>query len=398
MKLIRTAYSPKTGNPLSGLLWASSFYIVLTISLLFSGPVFAHKASDSYLSITSQEHQLKGQWDIALRDLDYALGLDDNGDRRITWGELQAHHPQIAAYALSRLGIQADGRDCTLEITDHLVDNHTDGAYAVLQFNVKCPEAVRELAVDYRLLFDLDPSHRGLLRLEQSGQTQTAVFSPKQPTRNFPLAEPSTWREFMDYVQEGVWHIWQGYDHILFLISLLLPAVVWRNQRRWYPVLRFKTAFVEVLKIVTAFTFAHSITLSLAVLGYINLPSRWVESIIAASVLLAALNNIYPIVLRRIWVAAFMFGLIHGLGFANVLIDLGLPKATLAIALLGFNLGVELGQFAIVGLFLPVAFTMRETWLYQRISIGIGSWVIAIIAVFWLVDRSLGLGWAGVID
>ncbi|MDD2722457.1 MAG: HupE/UreJ family protein [Methylovulum sp.] len=364
---------------------------------LLAMPVLAHKPSDSYLSISVQEQTVSGQWDIALRDLDYALGLDDNGDNRITWGEAQQHQAQIDAYALAHLAISTKHQVCRLAPVNHQVDKHTDGAYAVLQFAVVCPTAVRVLSVDYRLFFDLDPSHRGLLRLQNQGQTQTAVLSPEQPMRELQLGTRSNWRAFSEFAQEGVWHIWIGYDHILFLISLLLPAVLWRVDSGWQPVRQFRTAFIEVAKIVTAFTLAHSITLSLATLQVLNVPSRWVESAIAASVLLAALNNIYPLVLKRIWLVAFGFGLIHGLGFASVLTDLGLPGDALALALVGFNLGVEAGQFAIVTVFLPLAFYLRQTWYYQRLTVGIGSWLIAVVAVFWLLDRSLDLGWAQLI-
>jgi len=136
-----------------------------------------------------------------------------------------------------------------------------------------------------------------------------------------------------------VWHIWIGFDHILFLLSLLLPAVLAFGGGRWQAVERFAPAFWDVFKIVTSFTVAHSITLSLAALGVISLPSRLVESAIATSVVLAALNNVFPLVHGRRWMVAFFFGLVHGFGFASVLRDLGLPQNALLIALVGFNLG-----------------------------------------------------------
>lgn len=360
---------------------------------LVSAPVCAHKPSDSYLYLQVQEQSIQGQWDIALRDLDYAIGLDGNSDGQITWGELRTRHEVLAAYALSHLSISSDSSPCIIRDGEQLVDRHSDGAYAVLRFSVACNAMPRVLNLSYQLFFNLDPSHRGLLRLQQQGNTQTAVFSPEQPGRDFELATLTPWREFLEFAQEGVWHIWIGYDHILFLLSLLLPAVVWREAKSWRAVTCFRPAFMDVLKIVTAFTVAHSITLSLATLGVINLPSRWVESAIAASVLLAAINNLYPVVLSRVWVIAFGFGLIHGLGFASVLTDLGLPSGSLVTALVGFNLGVETGQFAIVSVFLPLAFILRHTWLYQRLTLNFGSLLIAAVALFWLLDRSFNLGW-----
>ena len=142
---------------------------------------------------------------------------------------------------------------------------------------------------------------------------------------------------------------------------------------------------------VTAFTVAHSITLSLAALGVLSLPSRLVASTIAASVVLAALNNLRPLVLGRRWLVAFCFGLIHGFGFASVLADLGLPQDALLLALVGFNLGVEVGQLCIVIAFLPLAFLARGSLLYRRgVMIG-GSALITLIAAVWFIERAFDL-------
>jgi len=140
-------------------------------------------------------------------------------------------------------------------------------------------------------------------------------------------------------------------------------------------------------------SFAHSITLSLATLGVFRFPSRLVESTIAASVIVAALNNIRPVLAERGWIVAFSFGLVHGFGFANVLMDLGLAPQTLALALVGFNLGVELGQLAIVGAFLPLAFWLRDSWAYQRLTFRLGSAIIALLAATWMVERMFDIKW-----
>jgi hypothetical protein len=177
----------------------------------------------------------------------------------------------------------------------------------------------------------------------------------------------------------------------LFLLSLLLPAVFLREAGRWVPAQRFKPVFWDVLKVVTAFTVAHSITLSLAALEIIALPSRLVESVIAASVVFAALNNLYPLVNERRWLMAFVFGLIHGFGFASVLTDLGLPRDALVSSLFGFNVGVELGQLAIVAGFLPVAFYLRNTRFYLRGVFVLGSWLTMLVALIWLLERAFDL-------
>lgn len=364
----------------------------LLLGGLWAGSAAAHKPSDSYLTLQVAGGAVQGRWDIALRDLDFAIGLDADGNGEITWGELRARHDTIAAYALARLAVQGDGAACRLQPEgQQQVDSHTDGAYTVLRFAVLCPHTPAQLTVDYRLFADLDPQHRGLLRLDAAGSSRSAVLSPEAPTQSFVLQAPDRWRQFVDYVVEGVWHIWIGFDHILFLLSLLLPAVLVWQQRRWQPVSTFRAAFTDVLKIVTAFTLAHSITLSLATLGVVALPSRWVESAIAASVVLAALNNLRPLVEGRRWLVAFAFGLIHGFGFASVLADLGLPQGALALALVGFNVGVELGQLAIVTAFLPLAYLLRRTRLYRHAVLGLGSLLIALLAAAWFVERAFDL-------
>ena len=365
--------------------------LVLLLSVWVTAPADAHKPSDAYLALSVEGDHVTGQWDIALRDLDFAIGLDADGNGEITWGEVKAKHKEIAAYALARLRIAADGASCSTTVREHLIDNHSDGAYEVMRFSADCPAAPEVLTIKYTLLFDLDPQHRGLLRLEEQGRTHTAIFSPEHDTWRLEGHSVALGRQFFEYFRTGVWHIWTGFDHILFLCSLLLPVVLERGRGRWQAVTTFHPAFFEVLRIVTAFTISHSITLSLAVLGFITLPSRLTESTIAASVVIAALNNLYPLIEKRLWIVAFLFGLVHGLGFANVLTDLALPKPALAVSLVSFNLGVEAGQLAIVAAFLPLAYLTRRSWLYPRLVVGAGSLGIAAVASVWLIERSLNV-------
>lgn len=365
--------------------------VLLCLSFFVLQTSHAHKPSDSYLTLTVSGGKVAGQWDIALRDLDFAIGLDANGDAEITWGEVRAKQSEIAAYALSRLMLSSEGKSCPLRIVDHLIDDHTDGAYAVLRFEAECGPPLETLQAQYGLFFDIDPQHKGLLRLEYEGASSTAIFSPEKARQQFALGKQSRVAQVVDYLREGVWHIWIGFDHILFLLALLLPAVAFRRMGEWQAVDAFKPAFWSVLKIVTAFTIAHSITLSLATLGVVSLPSRWVESAIAASVVVAALNNVFPLFSDRRWTMAFAFGLIHGFGFASVLADLGLPQDALILALVGFNIGVEVGQLAIVTVFLPMAFATRRTVFYRRLVLLGGSLAIAVLAGVWLVERAFDM-------
>jgi hypothetical protein len=365
--------------------------LVAVLLALAASAAQAHKPSDSYLAIAVEGTEIKGQWDIALRDLDFAIGLDDNGDGDITWGEVKAHHAEIAAYSLARLRLRMAGAECPVRATEFLADDHSDGAYSVMRFGGSCKTEAGAIEIAYSLFADIDPQHKGLLRLEHGGGTRTGIFSPERATQTFELEKISALTQFVDYAREGVWHIWIGFDHILFLLSLLLPAVLAYGGGRWQAVERFAPAFWDVFKIVTSFTVAHSITLTLAALGVVSLPSRLVESAIATSVVLAALNNVFPVVHGRRWMVAFFFGLVHGFGFASVLRDLGLPQNALLIALVGFNLGVEAGQLAIVSGFLPAAYGLRATWLYRRLVFTGGSLAIAVVAGIWLVERAFNM-------
>jgi len=249
------------------------------------------------------------------------------------------------------------------------------------------------LTLTYDAFFDIDPKHRGLLRLVADGSPQLAVFGPATTTQTINLQGSDHRNPFFTFLQEGVWHIWSGYDHILFLLALLLPGVLLRRDGFWQPVAAARPAFINVLKVVTAFTVAHSITLSLSVLGWVHLPTRLVESAIAASVVVAAFNNLVPFFAERGWLVAFGFGLLHGFGFANALRDLGLHPGQLAATLFGFNLGVELGQLAIVAVFFPLALSLRELLFYQRYILRFGSVAIMLVASTWLAERVLDFKW-----
>jgi hypothetical protein len=271
-----------------------------------------------------------------------------------------------------------------------LVDEHVDGHYVVLQLKADCVRRAEQIVAHYSLLFDVDPNHRGLLDVRANGVSQASILSKDSQVSAVNLAAANRFQQFASFVSEGVWHIWKGYDHILFLLTLLLPAVVIYLQGQWEPRPSMRDALIDILKVVTAFTLAHSLTLSLAVNGLVHVPSRLVESGIALTVLLGALNNLYPLVRGRRWLVAFVFGLVHGLGFASVLADLGLQSWNLAIALIGFNAGVELGQLSIVLIFIPVAYLSRGSFFYRRVFMPGGAVAISLIAAYWLYMRASG--------
>ena len=373
--------------PLSFELYALSFALLLLALLGVTPEAHAHRTSDSYLALTVEEGRLSGKWDIGIADLAPIVGLKPGSGTILSAADIQTCLERAAGYAVPRLQISGDGRPGTVRVTETKLEHHTDGVFAALRFAVDGLHDVRELEIQYRLFFDDDPLHRGLMMVEEGERNQTAVFHLESPRQVFRLTSVSRTKEFAVFFREGVRHIWTGYDHVLFLLALLLPAVLRRSEDRWLGVERFRPALVSVVKIVTAFTLAHSITLTLAALQVVNLPSRWVESAIAASVMLAAANNLRPFFRGREWLVTFAFGLVHGLGFASALGELGLRRENLWPTLAAFNLGVEGGQLVIVAAFLPVAYRLRATALYQRALLIGGSVAILLIAVGWLIER-----------
>jgi len=422
---------------------------LIAATLLAVAPfAHAHKASDAYVTLHVDGATVDARIDIALRDLDRDLALDTNADDQLSWKEVRTRWADIAALARDDIRLSADGTRCTPDpastpVTDAntpALTEHSDGTYAVLRTQWHCAAPVQALSVEYELFARTDPTHRGIARVSRTDGAadapapQLAVLSPGNGWHRFklpplPAATVSTGEtpapvalpvpapsprpdadtatvddaptsSFFGFVREGVHHILIGYDHILFLLSLLLPSVWIRSaftdprtgvsRTRWIPSNNLRLALTNVLKVVTAFTVAHSITLALSVLDIVNPPSRWVESIIAASVVLAALNNIWPLISEARWKLTFVFGLVHGFGFASALKDAGLDKGALAAPLVGFNVGVEIGQLCIVAVVLPIAWSLRGTRTYRG-TFAAGSLAIAGVAGLWLVQRAFDL-------
>ena len=398
----------------------------LLLSLLAAAPAAAHKSSDAYLFFDQQPERTTLRWDIALRDLDQALPLDADGNRELTWGEVRAAWPSIDALALASLAVPG----CAFEITGHALEQRNDGAYAVLQMSAPCQMAAGA-ALHYSLFVDLDPTHRGIVRHTVAGASpslrmlvpaaipaavRAAVASAALPAASSasaasaadlsapaaaPVAAgaaPAAARPALaadahnpSFIGEGVHHILTGYDHLLFLLCLLLPSVLRRRTGTapgWTAVAGWRDALLPVAKTVTLFTLAHSVTLALAALGWVKLSPSFVEPAIAATIMLAAFDNLRPWLLRwRGWVT-FCFGLIHCFGFAGVLGELQLPPAQFGWALFQFNFGLELGQLSLVLTVVPLLFLLRRRPVYVPLVLRAGSGLALLLAAVWLVERT----------
>lgn len=349
----------------------------------------AHKSSDAYLSWHIDGAKIEQRIDIALRDLDRELELDADDDGQLRWGEVRRRWTEIAGQAAAGVRVTADGRTCeTVGTAAPQLDEHTDGRYAVVQQTLRCAGPVGVLDVDYALFASSDATHRGMARFGE----HSAVLVPGAGLQHF-VVDPGQgaagrMSRFLGFVAEGVHHIAVGLDHILFLVTLLMVAVWRRDGTGWVPRTSAASAWRETLRLVTAFTVAHSLTLGLAAAGVLAPPARWVESLIAASVVVAALDNLWLFIPLPRWTMASLFGLVHGFGFAGPLQALGLQRGALAVPLLGFNLGVEIGQLALVAVLLPLACLLRHARGYRVGVVRGGSAAIASVAMVWMLERS----------
>jgi len=355
------------------------------VLLLAASTALAHDPSRSLLTLAVERNEVHGRLDVSLRDLEDAIGLDSDGDYAITWREVEHRRLEVERYVLRRVAIAADGASCTLGASLSAVDTHGGATYAVLDLRAECAGAPRQLRVEYGLLFDVDGAHRSLVQIGSGAATTTAVLSAEHPSIEVEVAKLSAWSGLGRFVAEGVWHIWHGYDHLAFVLLLLVPIVLGPRGGRE---LGARAAVGEILRVVTAFTLAHSITLALATLGVVNVPSRVIESVIALSVLVAAVLNVAPSVPRLGARLAFCFGLVHGLGFATALRDLGTGGAGMLVSLAGFNLGVEAGQLAVVSAAMPILLTARRMrgWPPQALKWSCSA-ACGALAVVWILQR-----------
>lgn len=312
-----------------------------------------------------------------------ALGIDGDGDGAITWGELRSRHEVIEAWLAARLTFTSGGEDCALRPIEHLVDRHTDGAYAVVRFTVVCPTAGRGLEVRYDLLFDLDPTHRGLLTADLGGEVVTEVLSPQHRTVLLGGSGEAAGRGFPGFFVLGGEHLLLGFDHLLFLLVLLLPPA-------FRPTVDGRRTAWQLAGILSAFTLAHGISLAAATTGLVEIPARLVESGIALTILLAAIDNLRPWLPGPRVLTVFAFGLVHGLGFAGTLAPLELPTLSLMQALLGFNLGIEVAQLLVAVVFLTSARALEGVGMVPRHALGAGSLFAVAVAGPWFVARALG--------
>ena len=324
---------------------SSKLTIPLLASLLLLAPAtaLAHSSSVAYSELVVRGRDLDYTFQISATDLYEAVGVDK--DRPVTKDEVTGARERLARYLVERVHVTSGGDGCAPELPGELsfLDN-ADGFFAIVAIRYRCARLITEASVRYDLFFDVDPRHQGIARIafdeEDKGEQ---VF--RSDARTVTLRRDLTiWDHAREYLLLGVEHIFTGYDHLSFLFGLLVVVGSFglRGGAR------------RVVSVVTAFTLAHSLTLIASALGWVALPSKIVEPAIALSIAYVGVENLVNRTPRRRWLLTFAFGLVHGFGFASVLREIGLPQRGLLVSLVSFNVGVELGQLAVVAAVLPL--------------------------------------------
>ncbi|MFO1161956.1 MAG: HupE/UreJ family protein [Reyranellaceae bacterium] len=343
------------------MMWAKALIavVVAAVSHVF-GTAAAHEGGTTgYATVT-----------VAGQGVRYALSLSAEG-----LGEKARDLRGFSAAIARHVGIAADGRACSAVPAETRPESAARPTIEVVVLYA-CAAAIHDLTIRDGVDALLGPDHHTIADIQWPGGTRRVVFEKDKREASIAIAgSDSAGREpvgtFVSFLRMGVEHIIGGVDHLLFLVALLaLSRGLW-----------------QTVSIVTGFTVAHSITLSLAVLGVVHVPSRIVEPLIAASIVWVAMENLVaPAGAGRRWLIAAIFGLIHGLGFASALTELGLPRDALVGALIGFNIGVELGQLVFVAIVMPPLVWASRPGRLPRLP-QILSAVVALIGILWFVER-----------
>jgi len=310
---------------------------------------------------------------VAGQSVRYALSVPAEG-----LGDATRDLREFAAAVARHVAIEADGAACAGVPSETRPPSAGRASIEVVVLYA-CAAPIRNLSIRDGIDALLGVDHHTIADIQWSGGARQVVFEKGQRSTSIAItgsaAEDTSKGRFVFYLGLGVEHIIGGIDHLLFLLALLALS----------------TSLWQTVKIVTAFTVAHSITLSLAALGMVDVPSSIVEPLIAASIVWVAVENLVaPTGVGRRWLIAAIFGLIHGLGFASALAEVGLPRDALVRALIGFNIGVELGQLAFVAVVMPPLVWASRPGRLPRLP-QVLSVIVALVGAVWLVERLLAV-------
>lgn len=358
----------------------------------------AHNLGQSYIYFQIREDTISARVEMPVKELNEVLELGWSTDKKVQMEDVAPHLETIKTYVNNNTTLDCAPEICDLAYRDYRFLNTTFAQFLLLEYDLEGFQELPEtIDVGYDVILEQLPQHTNMVLIEENWRTGTfqneanplMIFRQAGQTQTVDLTLGGLWQGFSTIVYLGILHIFKGVDHVLFLIALLLPLALRRQgDSKWQPVGQVSTALIYVVKIATAFTVAHSITLGLATLQGVQLPFRLVESMMAASIGLAAVDIFYPILRGRSWLIIFLFGLFHGFGFAGVLTDLGVTSQYPLLSLFGFNLGLEIGQLAIIALVFPVLYLLRKWYFYSGFVMKVGALGLGAMSLYWLIERA----------
>ncbi len=347
--------------------------------MLVIAPSFAsaHASnSEGYSLIEVKNTGIAYQLQLDAVELSHAIGFQVDEEANAVPERLQsitsANKVPIEEYLNTHIRMYVDSLPIEGTITEIGMETINEKLFTILSISYALTKAPENLIVQYDAIFEeSDPSHANMAKVIMGGKQQEFIFTYE--VRELNIGEMSAFTKIKQFFVLGLKHIFTGYDHILFVISLLIGAMKVRH----------------ILSLVTAFTIAHSMTLALATLEFVQLPGKFVESAIALSIVYVALKNIFnPDSKHAPWIA-FAFGLIHGFGFAGILSELHLGKSHLATALISFNVGIEAGQLLIVSLVFPILLYLSKN--FARINKWVTPSISTAVLLFgfaWFIERA----------
>lgn len=364
------------------------FLPALLLCLLGCGlatPASAHSTSTSFLLVELAEEPVAVRWDLSIHDIVWVVFIDADYNGEVTWKELQDARPALGSAILGQLSVKRGGATCALEVRDYALAERAEQNFLSVELQAACSRSGL-LEVGGSLFMSGDASQRVLLSASRGADQLTGVLSAAATSWDEP-EQVSVWSSFVRFVGEGVWHVLIGYDHIAFVLLLLLPSVMRAVDGKWQGAKGLPQVTRDIVTIITAFTIAHSITLALAVTGTVTLPTQPIEIAIAASIAVAGALNLLPRLSGWRLPLAFGFGFVHGFGFANALSEVDAQGSSLLPLLAGFNIGVEVAQLGIVAVVLPLIYSMRATRWYANGVLPLGSCALGAAGLVWLVQR-----------
>ncbi len=348
---------------------------------LAATPAGAHAGSRSRIQAQMDDGGAHLRVEVDAVDAAVALGLGLSVEPH----ELVPHAALVQSWLGRGLRVESDAGPCPVTATAPVLEGSGADVSVVVELDYACPAPMGTVRLHDETIFDDDAAHETYVSVQVGDSWQAHVL--RDQSRSVVLGGvPKATDTAAAFVVEGARHLVTGYDHMLFLLSLILAAGLLVRREG------LRTALRDVAWVVTAFTLGHSLSLGAAAMGWVVLPARAVEIAIAASIVLVALGNVARprASVARPWLAA-VFGLVHGFGFSSVLAELGLPAGHRVLALLSFNVGIELAQLAfVVAVLLPLASLARYRG-YQRYVLQGASLAIAAMGGLWLVERSAGL-------